>query len=170
DFSKEDRVLIIELIQKSTLMEVLIELRKRNNDNVNDIIFNMWGQLRGINCLDECYFGEYIRSVLWYIRENYLFLDNENINSVLKLLSIEYLSSFDSETLKSLLNEYDFSNILNKIETRKFQDYVNDLKGQTPEELLDVLELYDDEGKYKKDQEELKKTIGDIRKFIRGKE
>ncbi|NIP23702.1 MAG: hypothetical protein GWN67_23720, partial [Phycisphaerae bacterium] len=97
DFSKEELVLIIELIQKSLLMEVLVELRKRNNDKVNDAIFGMWVKLRGINCLDECYFEEYIRSVLWYIRENYILLDNENINSVLKLLSVKYLSSFDSE-------------------------------------------------------------------------
>lgn len=53
DFPQEDHALVVELIQKSSLREILIELRKRNNDNVNDAILDMWGKLREINCLGE---------------------------------------------------------------------------------------------------------------------
>lgn len=156
---------ITKLIQEVNLTEILVELRTRNNDKVNDALFHIWGKFKQIGFEPKNYPREYMELLLWYIKSNYNLLNCEELNSLIESMPYKDVAHKDPSLLKTLVERYSFRSILNEIDVRSFEEYHSHLAQECPEELAGILECYDKD-EYEKDHKILKETILEITKCL----
>lgn len=141
-YGKEHQSEVRALLKKYDIVKVLGEL-ERNDENLDDMIYYKWLQIRGVGLLDELdesSHAHYLKAVLRSLAREYRSMHNGEICGMLTLIPPAFFEKVSGKHVQSLLREYNILEIFNELEHRTYDDVKQELERECPAELLCILE------------------------------
>jgi hypothetical protein len=165
-FGQEHHSEIRAILKEYDLVEVLGAL-ERNDENLDDAIFHMWGQIRTVGLLDELdelAHAHYLKAVLRWLEHHHRLRDDEDVSGILDSMPSACFEKVSGDEVESLVRECNTLEIFNKLECRTYDDFRQEMDRDCPEELRFILE--EDESEKSKNRLEAEKHKAHLRKAI----
>jgi hypothetical protein len=165
-FGQEYHGEIRALLKEYDLVGVLIAL-ERNDEKLDDAIFDMWMKIRNVGLLDELdelAHAHYLKAVLRWLEREYQLSGNETICGILDSIPSACFEKVSGEEVEALVREYNTLEIFNKLQDRTYDDLRQEMGRDRPPELRFIFEEDENEKAENRLEEERHKV--DLKKAI----
>ena len=172
-FEGEDRQQVQSIVRASDLTEILVRLGDREDPHLNEAVFHMWGKIRAIGLPGECANIHCLKATVRFLAENWRTLRSDSVCGILTETPLECIEKAKDEQVRAILDEYNFIDVLARLENRTYNDWKNEIEKTCPDKLLPIIQQARSEEIWDRCDEErhhakLRQTIKRVKESVKG--